>query len=137
MAHPAYRLGARLETFRTLGPYERGAVIRRLVEALAEADFYFLRAHRLPSLYGCNIRYRDTGDEWRDVPAVLQSRGGDCKDLCAWRCAELWLAGERGAAPRIVWIEDDTHPNEALYHVIVQRADGRYEDPSALLGMPT
>ncbi len=125
----------RLDSFAgDISPFDRGRVLRKLVEALADADECFLRAYHVPLLYEAGVRYVNAHDEWRDVPRVLEARGGDCKDLTAWRCAELRILG-RQAVPRIILQEDDAQPGKVLYHVIVQ-SGGRFEDPSRILGMP-
>lgn len=134
MGHPAYHLSGRLDSFESLGPYERGRVLRLLVEALAQADAYYLARVPTPLLYESGVRYADAGDEWRDVPALLRLKVGDCKDLVAWRVAELRRAG-RAAWPRIVLMQSEERPDYYLYHVIVETPRG-FEDPSRELGMP-
>jgi hypothetical protein len=133
--HPSYRLTGRLDSFQALGPYERGNVLRHAVEVFALANVLYLRRVRTPLLYEAGVRYIDTGDEWRDVPAVLAGRGGDCKDLVAWRVAELRVRG-RQAWPRIILTQDPSEATEWLYHVVVQFPGGAFEDPSRILGMP-
>lgn len=130
--HPTYRPSLALDSFETLGPYERGAVLRQYVELLCRTNALYAAARGAPFLYKSGVRYIDTHDEWRDIPRVLSVGGGDCKDLVAWRVAEL-RAQHRTAHPRILM--QQTGPGAFLYHVVVQHGDGRYEDPSKLLGM--
>lgn len=83
----------------------------------------------LPILYTSGVRYRtDYGEDWQ-APSDTASLGyGDCEDLCLYRCIELRTHGHPArckvyrSAPR-------------LLHVIVDRMDGRFEDPSRALGM--
>lgn len=52
------------------------------------------------------------------------------EDLVAYRLSELWwMEKERGARAYIY------QARPGLYHVVVRRADGALEDPSARLGM--
>jgi len=131
-AHPPYRLSLCLDSFETLGPYERGGVLRALVEVLARANGIYAARVGAPHLYEAGVRYVDTHDEWRDIPRVLEARGGDCKDLVAWRVAEL-RAQRVAAVPRIIMQQQG--PGSYLYHVVVQLPSGAYEDPSKILGM--
>jgi hypothetical protein len=133
--HPPYRATDILESFRVLGPFERGAVLRHRVEGYALANLYYLRRVPTPLLYEAGVTYADAHDEWRDVPRVLALKRGDCKDLVAWRVAELRARGKQ-AWPRIILERDPATPTEYLYHVVVQVPGGAFEDPSRILGMP-
>ena len=62
----------------------------------------------------------------------------NCDDLAPWRCAELRLREKEPAKIRIQWqrptLRDGTKGRK-YFHIVVRRADGRIEDPSAKLGM--
>jgi hypothetical protein len=95
-----------------------------LAEQPQPSIYDFRRANRL--------RYRPdqlgVKEEWLS-PRWLIARGvGDCKSVACWRVAELRRAGE-AAEVRYVRHGD-------VFHVFVERANGAYEDPSTLLGMP-
>lgn len=81
-------------------------------------------------LYAAGVRYdrNDPGERWQ-TPSETAARGaGDCEDLASWRCAELRLGGE-SCRVRVV----RTGPR--VLHAVVERQDGRIEDPSRRLGM--
>lgn len=110
------------------------------LEALVALNRVYLRSHRgAPSLYRAGVRYlrdADEGDQgtpdaelWLTIPDCLASGGADCKVLSAYRVAELRENGEHGARCKVLRVGPQS------WHVIVTRADGRDEDPSALLGM--
>jgi hypothetical protein len=92
---------------------------------------YLRRFPRTPALYRSGVRYRfiRPGADWWLIPDVLTQRWGDCKDLSAWRVAELRVHLGELARVRVERTAKDT------YHAIVERGDGRIEDPSRALGM--
>lgn len=112
-------------------PLEGQADILGALAAHTDACVRDLRRH--PSskpLYASGVRYdaRDPAERWQ-LPSETRARGrGDCEDLASYRCAELRLAGE---SCRV--IVKRTGPN--VLHAVVERADGRIEDPSRRLGM--
>ena len=134
-----------------------GIVIRIVLEALVKVNQAFLRTHNVPSLYKAGVRYGEEppGDlvftaagsgpveknfskhingqveEFADISTIIHRGWGDCDDLAPWRCAELREAGEK-AKIRIQW---KTTKAGKLFHIVVRRADGTVEDPSAVLGM--
>ena len=62
----------------------------------------------------------------------------NCEDLAAWRVAELQeREGEEGAQIDVQSADSRDGMGRAfkMYHVRVKRADGKIEDPSAILGM--
>ena len=95
----------------------------------------------VPPLYQAGVVYRrepscraESGalricEEFLTARCVVDRRAGDCDDLGGYRAAELQLSGENARAI--------ARPSAAGWHVVVRRADGRIEDPSALLGMQT
>jgi hypothetical protein len=112
-------------------------VLRLMMEALIAANIAYLRLHPdTPRLYESGVRYEEepgTQDDWNDIPETLSLGVGDCEDLAAWRIAELRVAGELAAIPRVTVF---TEGRRVTYHVAVRRAAGAIEDPSRELGMP-
>jgi hypothetical protein len=87
---------------------------------------------RIPSLYESGVRYArepDGREWWQTVADNVIEREGDCEDLAGHRAADLVVY--EGEPARAVAKRTGEH----LYHAVVQRADGRIEDPSASLGM--
>ncbi len=85
----------------------------------------------IPPLYSGKVRYvrEPAGEErWQSAKETAARGYGDCEDLVAYRCAELWHQGKK-AAPKVLEI------SPTLRHVVVQLPDGTIEDPSAKLGM--
>lgn len=130
--------------------YSRAASERSLdrrLEMLVQDDVDYLREHPdAPRLRDSGVRYYHDGrgwpgglvDEWLDIPEALREGVADCKTLAAWRVAELRVSGEDpGArcAKRFAEVPDPDVGTLLLYHVIVQRSDGRTEDPSREHGM--
>lgn len=71
------------------------------------------------------------GDEHFDHAGVVLGRGwGDCDDLAPWHAASLRVTGEDKGARAVV---KRSGPNR--WHAIVQRSDGKFEDPSREAGM--
>jgi len=105
--------------------------------ALIAANVAYLRVHpKTPRLYESGVRYEEepgTQDDWDDIPETLSVGVGDCEDLSGWRIAELRVAGEVAAMPRVTVFTQD---KRVTYHVAVRRASGLVEDPSRELGMP-
>lgn len=120
-----------------------GPELARRLEHLTRVDVEFLAEHpRCPLLYQSGVRYRRAplGEEcWLPIPWVLASyfSGGtaDCKSLATWRAAELRMWGEPARCFTTVSRRKGANLELVLYHVLVRRADGSDEDPSAILGM--
>lgn len=125
-----------LHSFESLGRAARLDLIRVLVKTLIVSDRLYLQAHpHTPKLYAAGIRYLREGpdsENYQNIPRTLELRTGDCEDLAAWRIAELQEAGEDC---HLVVREYDEPKDETDYHLLVGRADGSVEDPSAILGM--
>lgn len=114
-----------------------------LLHALVCINVEILKAFPgIPPLYRSGVRYwnsRAGKTEWQDILDTFARKLGDCKDLAAWRVAEL---RRRGIWARC-YIRYKLKPVRvggqgktiSLYHVLVQLPDGRLEDPSRLLGM--
>ena len=89
----------------------------------------------VPSLYGSQVRFRpeEPGTETLALWDVVLSRGyGDCAHLSAWRAAYLRQNGEPRARVRVLGRQ---LKSGRMFHAIVQRQNGSFEDPSAILGM--
>tara|TARA_R100001244_G_scaffold132394_1_gene108868 strand:- start:14065 stop:14523 length:459 start_codon:yes stop_codon:yes gene_type:complete len=115
-------------------------VLLWLLQALVQANREELKTSRIdgkriPKLYKAGVVYRreNNAEVWKDAINIYADGFGDCEDLACWRVAELQNAGKK-ARPYI-----RHHQNKEtgflLYHVLVQRANGKLEDPSAILGM--
>lgn len=125
-----------------------GTVIKALLDAQVRNNLLYLSLHRgVPPLYASGVRYRNepTGqtfngqpaEEFALIPVVLARKWGDCDDLGPWRVSELIHAGER-AKIRVQWRarrNADGTQGRKYFHIVVRRADGTIEDPSAKLGM--
>jgi hypothetical protein len=72
------------------------------------------------------------GENFRDIPKIIENGGGDCDNVASWRVAELRELGIQ-AKPYITWRKRED--GGTTYHVIVLHPDGSSEDPSLLLGM--
>ena len=118
--------------------------IASLRDALAVSVFaceLWLRAHPdTPRLYESGVRYQRESpthgghheERFLTWPWILYCGLGDCDDLAAARVSELHVTGEDPHA----WAEA-VEVAKDQYHAVVIRGDGRREDPSAILGMPT
>lgn len=104
------------------------------LEGLSRVAEEEVAAGGLPPLYRSGVRYRrERGTEdWLTPRQVAAVGAGDCEDLAAWRVGELRATGTDPDARVIV---RQTGPR--TLHALVARGDGRLEDPSAVLGMPT
>lgn len=118
-----------------------------LCMALAKIDYDYLGEFPgTPMLYGSGLRYHDDSheecwqnvcktqeDDWADIYSCLKNGYLDCEDAVAWRCAELWKRGIRALPFPVL----ESEKKGQLWHMLVIWPDGRIEDPSAILGMPT
>jgi hypothetical protein len=87
-------------------------------------------------LYDSGVYYqpeREGEENWQDVPTCIIRRFADCEDLASWRAAEIRVRERVFAWPFFTWKR--LPDGRTLYHIKVKRADGRIEDPSAVLGM--
>lgn len=130
--------------------YSRAAserVLDRWLESLTLQDLDYLREHPdTPRLYDSGVRYYHSGrgdssgvvDEWQDIPEAMNEGATDCKSLSAWLAAEYRFRGTDPGArccKKFALVDDPDVGSLLLYHVQVQRSDGRIEDPSRELGM--
>lgn len=106
---------------------------------VAEDEMLAYDVDVLPLLYQSGVYYQSPddrcGDVWLDPRKVIERGYGDCKSLACYRAAELTVRFRRPARPfvRRKWLDRGF----ALYHVVVVFADGSFEDPSLILGMPS
>lgn len=107
-----------------------------LLEALTGLNFLFLKQHgrETPILYKSGVVYAPEygKEDWKTIPLLVVDGFGDCEDLAAWRVAELRYKGDKKARCALKKRQVGDHTR---LHAIVRRGDGRYEDPSAKLGM--
>ena len=101
--------------------------------ALTRWNVVIMRVQDFPRLYASGVRYRvEKGEDWRDACEVIARGQGDCEDLACYRAAELQCTGEPAQA---IPIEVGRDGDRREFHVVVRRANGTIEDPSAVLGM--
>lgn len=114
-------------------PETNADALRALLDGLILLNLAFLRSHTVPALYQSGVRYGRT-DIWDTIPALYEKGYGDCKSLSAALIAERRAQGI-WAAPvfRFNYREDGS--GELDFHILVQNADGMFEDPSKVLGM--
>ena len=125
-----------LRAFDTINDRAKGVVLIHLLEGLIAADVaYLLDTPAAPWLYESGVVYEEEPsgrDNWQDIPTTIELRVGDCEDLGCWRIAELRVRSREHARPVI---RSSIIGKQTVYHVAVQRSDGRLEDPSRRLGM--
>lgn len=104
--------------------------------ALVVLNQHVLRAQpQLPWLYRSGVHYVRTPqtralERWCTIPDVLRwPVVRDCKNLAAWRVAELRERARVRAVTRV----HEVRPG--IFHVDVEWPDGTLEDPSKVLGM--
>lgn len=137
-----YRAGFELDTLEGVPPDAEACVVLTLAQAAFDIDRLWLRYHpETPLLYMSGVRYRKQNigaDRWLDIPRMLKTGNGSCSDLAPWRAAELnERFGERaglGIKSMAMPAPNGSHVF-MLHHVVVIRAGGAEEDPSAMLGM--
>lgn len=116
-------------------------ILRLLLEGLTQSNELWLREHPLtPSIYAGWLVYRPEPpgrEDWDGFRQLLRQRWGDCEDLVGARVAELRVREHVRAFPDFVWrevVRPDGRKQD-VYHILVRYPDGRYEDPSRILGM--
>lgn len=144
-----YLLAKEYDSFDTLPIGARVRVLRRELDALTQDNVEYLLLHpEAPALYDWAPKYKikprpfvpgvnEQADIWQDIPSTMRRNTADCKDLAAWRAAELYIMGTTvGFHIKVQQVGD-----LIVYHIQVEGYDrkGRFkrEDPSKLLGMPT
>src|SRR5271166_235395 len=112
------------------------SVIDAALEAVTRLDESMIRkgqsmtSHDLVDA-GAVWRPEPPGDEHFDHGGTIETRGwGDCDDWAPLHAATLRASGEDpGAVARVI------PSGPSTYHAIVERSDGKLEDPSAMAGM--
>jgi hypothetical protein len=117
-------------------PDEIAQIIGDVVESLVARDRRWIGRGRAegaprPTLYTSLVRYREDPCAWKDAPTILRTHSGDCKDLVAWRLAELREEGEDARCHVVIRV----FQGRATYHAQILRANGTIEDPSTRMGM--
>ena len=117
-------------------PSYDAALLRWSMEAqiaLAEAWYAIAPDTPGPLEAGAQYAHLDANDVALDVPSMLATGLGDCKDLVAWRVAQLRAAGE----PAGFYLMPQGHARGIeRWHVVTVRGNGVHEDTAALCGMP-
>ena len=126
-------------------PLLDGRTLDAFCDLLTQLNVWYLEdTPGVPDLYASGVRYASDyeaiggqPERWDSIPWLIarwrkHGIGADCKRLCAWRAAELRVRDRERARC--------THTSRweggrVLFHVLVERADGSLEDPSAILGM--
>lgn len=106
--------------------------IEAALEGLTSINAVMLRERGLPDVYESGVRYRrETAgrERWQNAAECLALGYGDCEDLACWRAA--WLRVHEAEPARAIPVPGGPR----TIHIVVQRADGSIEDPSADLGM--
>lgn len=131
-----YAFGVLLRGFSRLPHDAQARVVGDGVELLTAANEGLFATERWPRLYESGVRYKrdEPGrEQWRDADEVKAEGFGSCRELAAWRIAELRTQGEAARSLVIPWTGPDGSPE---FHVRVLRGDGlTVEDPSTMLGM--
>lgn len=86
-----------------------------------------------PKLYDTDVYYRLT-KVWDSIPALYNRGYGDCKSLSCAYVAEHIREGDP-CIPVFRWINRPDKSGAVDYHILVQNADGSFEDPSKVKGM--
>lgn len=158
------RFLVRIDTDAVQDPRVVAHIARGFVRGVVLQNRVLLRQARLrgkpyPALYESGVVFkrdpptpkgRPVIQEIIDLRTVIQRKGADCDNLCAWRVAELQEQGER-ADLKIYWrmrclkcarLSTTTRCKHCggrakpfIYHAEVRRGDGSVEDPSRYLGM--
>lgn len=107
------------------------------LESTTRVNEHLIRSGAVPlatTAIASGVRWRPEppGDESFDHGQLVWGRGwGDCDDLAPWHAASLRVTGEDPGARAIV-----VPSGPETWHALVERSDGRIEDPSLAAGMP-
>lgn len=139
-----YKAGFELDTLEGVPASAESCIVLTLAQAAFDIDRLWLRYHpETPPIYMSGVRYRKQNvgaDRWLDIPRMLATGFGSCSDLAPWRAAEL---NERTGELAGLGVRSLALPSPdggklfMMHHVVVIRANGAEEDPSAALGMPS
>ncbi len=117
-------------------PHVSAPVLNAALEAVTRLDESMIRKGELAP-----FNMRNPGVRWRPEPKgqgehfdhgrLVSGRGwGDCDDLGPWLAATRRVQGDRGAHAFV------RKSGPGRWHALVQRGNGRIEDPSLAAGMP-
>lgn len=112
---------------------ENAFVLRALLDALTSIDTQYAVTRDISALYNSGVIYRRTS-VWDSTPALYAKKYGDCKSLTAALIAQYRKRG-LFASPVFRFDESRTKPGTLDFHILVLRGDGKFEDPSKVLGM--
>jgi hypothetical protein len=131
-----------LAGFDVLSDGDKCGCVLRMVQALVEIDRIEWRAAATPPppLYESGVVYACQGeqDDWKDLVRCLDTGNASCNSLVAWRVAELLENGvDAGPFIKTEVLMTPQGPFDQ-FHVVCWVGDRQsFEDPSALLGMPS
>lgn len=111
---------------------ENALALKNLLDCLVNLNISYLRTNpgTVP-LYNAGVRYGRTL-WWDTIPALYKRGYGDCKSLSAALVAQYKMQG-KVARPVFRWVKNADGSTD--YHILVETANGGYEDPSKVLGM--
>ena len=107
------------------------------LESVTRVDEHLIRSGAVPlarEAIRAGVRWRPEppGEESFDHSDIVWGRGwGDCDDLAPWHAASLRVTGEDPGAAAII-----VPSGPQTWHAVVERSDGRIDDPSLAAGMP-
>jgi len=134
------------------GPRVVAQVARGFVHELVRTNILLFglaakRGLKPPPVYRSGVVWAlqpsiSSGQELSTWVDCLKRGWGDCKDLCAWRVAELIASGVDPKAHVLVYWRALRNGPPKMYHAEVRRSNalantGYREDPSRFLGMPS
>jgi hypothetical protein len=118
-------------------PDVEAPVLDAALESVTRLDEKLLRDGKVPTFsqalrsHGIRWKPEPPGQEHFDHAGLVMQRGnGDCDDLASWHSASLRHTGEDPGAQAVV-----TRSGPKTWHAVVQRSDGRIDDPSVAAGM--
>ena len=124
------RIELQIAQLNTARAEDQADIFAALIESFVDINRRFLRTHSgTPRFYQSGISFRETA-VWQDIPSMLATRYGDCKDFVGWRIAELREQGEE-AQIHVVF----TRASNVLdvFHIQIRRPSGEIEDPTEML----
>jgi hypothetical protein len=114
----------------------RGPVLNAGLEAVTRLNEDLISSGQAPPFAkaiqdGVRWAPEPPGQESFDHALTVHKRGwGDCDDLAPYRAADLRVTGTDPGAHAVVY-KSGPH----MWHAVVKRSDGSYEDPSQTAGM--
>lgn len=112
-------------------------VLDAALEAVTRLNEELIKSGASPTfkeqLQGPGVRWKPEppGAEHFDHAGIVAARGwGDCDDLAPWHAASLRVKGVDPGAKAIV-----IKSGPSRWHAIVERSNGKFEDPSEAAGM--